>query len=315
MDIARDGQSVVSSGRRGVPRLGLLLSTLTCAAGGRLSGVVVFQLAKPTGIRSLTVSLSGRETPAGASVARSLRRTTSFFHREALLSGMDQPRFTQERVSQLWNAFLARDRGTTLSPGEHTYPFSIPLPASLPPSYGGRAGTIAYTVTVRAHFPTGGALRITKDVAVLAVPRRHRTHPIALTYPDSSGAVSPNEVSVNVELPGRAVAQGERICGRISVANPRQQPIRRISILLENCEWVRLASERELQRNKADERIIEPDQPDAAAIESDFELQVPADGPPTVEGTTISVIWLLRMILDTDPSVELKTPLFVYSPP
>lgn len=313
MAIVQDEKSVVANGRGGVPYLELQLSRSECAAGRQLSGVVVFHLSRPTGIRALTVSLSGRETPAGASLSRSLRQTASFFGREVLLSGMQQPRFTYERLSQAWNAFLGRDRGRTLSPGVHTYPFSIPLPASLPPTYQGNAGSVTYTVTVRAHFPLRRAVRISKDVRIVAVPRTHRARPVALTYPTADGSVHANEISVSVELPGRAVARGTCVAGKINVSNPKRVPIREISIALENCEWVRLASNRELQRQAIDRQMIVPDDTEAESFATQFELNVPEDAAPTVEGTTISVIWLLRMRLDTDPAVEFKTPLFVYA--
>jgi hypothetical protein len=313
MEIVRDEKSVVANGRGGVPYLELQLSKSTCAAGTQVSGVVVFHLGRPTDIRSLTISLSGRETPYGASLSRSPRRTASFFSREILLSGMQLPRFTYERLSQVWNAFLGRDRGRTLSPGEHTYPFSIQLPASLPSSYQGNAGSVAYTVTVRAHFPIRRAVRISKDVRIVAIPRSHRARPVALTYPTADGSVHANEVSVGVELPGRAVARGTCVTGRINVSNPKCVPIREVAISLENCEWVRLASQRELQRQTVDRQVVKPGTPEVASFETQFELKVPEDAAPTVEGTTISVLWLLRMRLDTDPAVEFKTPIFVYA--
>lgn len=312
MAIAQEKNLVATNGR-GVGYLDLKVSGSACAAGKQLSGVVVFHLAKPTGISAITVSLSGKETPAGASLSRSLRRTSSFFSRELLLSGMQQPRFTHERLSQMWNAFLGRDHGRTLSPGYHTYPFSIPLPASLPPSYHGLAGQVAYTVTVRVHFPLRRVLRVSRDVEVVAVPRAQRTTPIALTYPTSDGSVHANEVSVNIELPGRAVSRGTCVAGRISVKNPKRVPVRKIEMSLENCQWVRLASDRELRRQTVDHKIIRPEQSEADRFETQFELNVPEDAAPTVEGTTISVLWLLRMRLDTDPAVEFKTPLFVYT--
>ncbi len=96
---------------------------------------------------------------------------------------MVQSRFASERVAQLWNAFLGRDAGRKLSAGEHTYPFSISLPASLPPSYEGTAGRIDYRVSARVLYPTGGSLKVHKDVPVVYVPRAQRGRPIALSYP------------------------------------------------------------------------------------------------------------------------------------
>jgi hypothetical protein len=301
------------SGRQGIA-LELHLSHTAFVTGKRLSGVVVFRLARPTSIKALTVTVSGRETPSGASLARALRGTSSFFGREVLLSGMEPPRLTSERVSQLWNAFLGRDKGRTLSPGEHTYPFSITLPASLPPSYEGKAGRIGYSVTARAQFPLGGGLRVSADVPVVSAPRTQRSRPIAISYPTEGGTVHAGEVSVNLELPRRSVELGGVIRGHITINNPRRAEISGATVSLETCEWVRLSSDKELQRTRADSAGIRPEDPTAEVIQSDFELTVPADGVPSVEGTAISVIWLLKLSIDTSPPLELKTPIAVYAP-
>jgi len=302
-----------ANGRRSAV-LELHLSRDVFATGKRLSGVVVFRLAKPTGIRSLIVSVSGKETPTGASLARTLRGTKSFFQRDLLLSGMEQPRLTSERASQFWNAFLGRDAGRLLSAGEHIYPFSVPLPASLPPSYEGRAGRVGYSVTARAQFPLGPTLKASADVPVIFVPRAQRGRPVALSYPNEGGTVHAGEVSVNMELPRRSVELGGVVRGRFAVNNPRRSSIHDVTVSLEACEWVRLASDRELERTRVGSLVVKPDVPDAETIESEFELAIPENAPPSVEGTAISVIWLLKLQIKTLPPLELKTPLTVFAP-
>ena len=296
------------------PTLELHLSRNAFATGWRLSGVVLFRLARPANIRSLTVSVTGCEKTAGASLARALRRRGSFFYRDLLLSGRDQPRLTSERISQLWNAILGRDTGRLLSQGEHTYPFSIPLPASLPPSYEGRAGKIDYRVTARAQFPAGGRLKVFTDVPVVFIPRAHRMRPVALSYPNANGTVHSAETSVSLELPQRTVQVGHSITGRFAIDNPHRVQIPRVAVSLEMCEWVRLAEEKELHRDRVDLCAISPDDPTASVIEGDFELHVPKSASPTIEGTAISVIWLLKLSLDTVPPLELKTPVTVHAP-
>ncbi len=312
MAIGQDIARAKTNGRTAA--LELHLGRDVFATGRRLSGVVVFRLARPTSIRSITVALSGKETPAGASLARALRGTSSFFDRELLLSGMDQPRFTSQRISQFWNAFLGRDHGRLLSAGEHVYPFSIPLPASLPPSYDGRAGRICYTVCARVQFPLRPALKTSVDVPIVFVPRAHRGRPVALSYPNQNGTVHGGEVSISLELPRRSSALGQRVCGKVTINNPQRSRIGAATISLEVCEWVRLASGRELNRDRVDSTAIEPPDPTADTIEAEFSLLAPEHAPPSVEGTAISVIWLLKLNIDADPPLELKTPITVFAP-
>jgi hypothetical protein len=261
----------------------------------------------------LILSVSGQETPFGASIARKFGNAGSFFDREVLFSGSSEPKFTFERLSLLWNSFLGRDTGRTLSAGEHTYPFSIPLPASLPSSYRGKAGEILYTVTAIVRFPVRGCLKVASVAPVVFVPRAQRGRPIALSYPNTGGTVHGSEVSVNLELPHRTVALGKQITGKFVINNPQQAKIENITVSLENCEWVRLESQRELQRQNMDSCTITPGISNSSVIEGDFKLNVPKDASSTVEGTAISVIWLLKLYINASPPLELKTPITVFS--
>ena len=296
------------------PSIELHLSRGVFATGRPLSGVVVFRVPYPISIRSLTVSVTGCEKPSGASLARALRRGGPFFQREILLSGRDQPRLTSDRVSELWNAALGRDAGRTLSKGEHAYPFSIPLPASLPPSYHGAAGRIEYSVAAKAQFPAGGRLKVAVDVPLVFVPRELRPQPVALSYPTADGTVHASEIQVSLELEQRTVELGNSMAGRFTLKNPQGIEIPRITVTLERCEWVRLAEEKELHRDRVDLCTTTPDVPTASLIEGAFELRVPRSASPSVEGTSISVIWMLKLTLDTQPPLELKTPITVYAP-
>jgi hypothetical protein len=136
---------------------------------------------------------------------------------------------------------------------------------------------------------------------------------VALSYPTAGGTVHTAAVSVNLELPDRTIELGRGISGRFSIANPKGAEIREVEVSLETVEWVRLTSDRQLQRQRADSREIRPEDPTAAEISADFELDVPAGFHPSVEGTAISVIWFLKLSLKSDPPLEIKTPITVYA--
>jgi len=302
------------NGHGGAPLVELHLSRDVFATGRRLSGVVVVRLSRPTNIRSLIVSVSGVEVPTGAALVRALRRSGSFFDRDMLLSGAIQPRLASDRMSLLWNAILGRYTGRRLSPGEHTYPFSIPLPASLPPSYEGRAGRIDYRVSARLQLAIGRVIKATAPVPVVFVPRMHRGRPVALSYPTADGTVHSTEISVSLEMPQRTVALGDELEGRFIVNNPQGVEVPRVTVGLELCEWVRLSVEKEIQRERVDMYVIKPEDTKASSFEAAFKLRVPKSASPTVEGTAISVIWLLKLTLETNPPLEFKTPITVYAP-
>lgn len=296
----------------GSPLLELHLGREVFTTGNRLSGVVLLRLAKDVHIRSLSVSVTGMERPAGAPLVHAFRRSGAFFGRELLLSGALKPRLISDRASLVWNAVLQRNRGRTLSAGEHTYPFSITLPASLPASYDGKAGKIDYRVTARLQPALGRAVTVWGAVPVAFVPRMHRGRPVALSSRTADGAAHSTETSMTIELPEQAVAMGGRVEGRFAIANPRGLEIPRVTASLEVCEWVRLAVDREIERHRVDEVVVKPEDPTSSSVEAAFALQLPEHAPPSIDGTAISVIWLLKLTLDTDPPTEFKTPITVY---
>jgi hypothetical protein len=137
---------------------------------------------------------------------------------------------------------------------------------------------------------------------------------VALSYPSSDGAVQPSNISINVELLQRCVEMGQRVTGRFVIANPKRVKIKQVIASVENCEWVRGEVQKELGRSVVQSISIEPEDPAAGFIEGRFELRVPEDAVPTVEGTAISVLWFLKLYLDTSHPLEFKAPITVCVP-
>lgn len=294
------------------PTLELCPSRDVFTAGGQLCGVAVLRLAKETSVSSLSVSVSGRETPKGRSLSRRLGRSSCFFKQEAVFVGMARRRSRSERMAHYWNIALGRDDGRTLSAGEHIYPFCFALPASLPPSYSGRAGRITYSVSVRAESAHRRKMNRTVECAVVCMPRAVRGRPVAISYPNTPGATHDSEIRITLDLAQRAVETGKSIRGHFEIENPRGVEISQVLASLEKCEWVRSAPAKELELDRVDSATITPDSPTAPLIRADFDLVVPEDACPTVEGTAIAVLWLLRVSLGTSPPFEFKTPITVY---
>jgi len=314
MPIQTDEGQTKSDRRGEALSLELIPSRSVFATGQRLSGVVLLRLERPVNIRHLSVSVEGRETASRRAVSGALRGSTLFFSREIRLIGAQRPRLTSERVARFWNAFLGRDTGRKLSAGEHIYPFSIPLPASLPPTYHGRAGEIEYTVYARLKPVGRRAVCTACRAALVSLPRAGRAQPVALSYPTAGGNVHTASVSADLRLPDRTVVLGGKIAGQLSVANPERTPISRVRVLLECCEWLQRGSRKEIYRRVVDQWVHEVGDPAPPHIEAGFELAAPRDAPPTVEGIAVAVIWLLKLRIECDPPIELKTPIAAYEP-
>jgi len=290
------------------PTLGLHLSDQVYCAGRQLSGVVVFSCSGHCHIRSITLCVTGREMAEGASMPRAMRAPGEFFERGALLAGIQPPRFTSERIAQMWKAFLGREPGHSICRGEHVYPFSIALPASLPPSYSGSIGRIQYKVVARAEFPLGRVITAEAGPSVAACVRSDKYGPISVCY---DGCDRRDGLGLEIELTDRSVAPGGSITGRVVVRNPSMCEIRGVAVDIEMREWFRQAPERDGRRELIAQHEFA--KVDANSVETalDFELPVPESAPPTVEGSAFALTWLLRARIESDPPLKIRTPVTI----
>ena len=295
------------------PSLELHLGNAAYAGGQRLTGVATLRAAKPICIRELTVSLEGSETARGPRLPRSLRKPMSFFRREVLLSGMVQPAFAAEQASLWWNAFLGRDKGHCVAYGEHIYPFSILLPASLPPSYSGSAGSVGYTVAARLRFPLGNSIRASGDVLLAAGARAPMDCPVNLDYPDDYETGQSPNLRFSLVLPSRAVESGGVLAGQVNVDNPDHLEIPSIGVCLQRRESV-ASFEKAAQWDWVVSTQSAPVPTASAAMQHSFGLRVPEDAAPTVDGTNVSVEYILKVVLNTDTRFECATPITVCRP-
>ncbi len=297
------------------PILELNLSRNAFEAGKNLSGVLFIRLDKPARIHSLVLTCTGFEIPHSKSLSPAQKKPSSFFHRELFLTGKEEIRNVLERLSSIWKSFVGKDSGRLLSSGTHTYLFSIPLPASLPPSYSGNAGEIEYKIEASLTYIIGKKISISTIVPVYHVPRLFRGRPIAISYPSSGGVVQSGNIEVGLEVSQRSFETGKTVNGTFSVRNLPESGVDGVTISLEVAEWVKNAPESEMKRSLVGCKKYDISGVDENGLKEDFSIDIPLTAPPTIEGTTISIMWLLKMRVESKEPIELKTPITVFTSP
>ncbi|MFQ3548870.1 MAG: hypothetical protein SNJ70_03875 [Armatimonadota bacterium] len=281
------------------------------ASGQHLSGVVMIRLEKPVNIRSISVSLDGFEKPNKKVLPQA--SSIKFFHRDVLLSGSAKPKSSMEALSKFWKEFLRRDMGKVLSPGEHIYPFFISLPSSIPATYSGWAGEIKYPLNVDLNLIMGKKISIKTFANIIHTPKTPKHIPISASYPKSKGNILPNPMKVNVELAKYSAEVGGVVEGTVYIHNPENIECNSVSVTLDLFEMVRDNIKQNLNSSTTEFVHIEPKDKRADVIESKFSLKVPSDAQPSVEGTAISVVWLLKVVVDSEFPQEIKMPITVYT--
>ncbi len=301
--------------------LEMRLSRKVFVAGGQMSGVVVLKLAKQIDIRSLVVTVKGVEISPGIRIRGIKYAPKSFFQRDVLLSGRDQPRFKSDRIAQYWNAFLMRDTCRVLSAGEYAYPFSVALPTSLPPSCEGKTGRIVYSIAACLQFPLGRAQQIFFEVPVAFASLELENEGFSLSHSAVYGGKHATGADISVSLPSRGFALGTSIRGQITLSNPRKVEMKCMTVSLNVCDGSRSSGKSvagrakgELDLRCVDSMVITPENPSDCLITSDFEVAIPSDAPPSVEGTSMFVAWSLGVSVDSCPPLEIQVPVIVHLP-
>ena len=292
----------------------LSLSRNVFARGRQLSGVVLLRLARPVNIKAIMVSVTGGEFVPGGRLAGSIRTGTAFFRREVLLSGRDRPRLISERLSQYWKAFLKREQYRTLSAGEHTYPFTVSLPASLPPSCEGRAGRVTYYVTARVKFPLGRAFQVTAETPVAFSARDLPDEPFSLSHSSVYSGAHATGADMTVDLPSRSFDLGSNLIGTLTIMNPRRARMESITLSLDVCDGARIESRAGVVEKSVQTVTIVPDDPSSPEIKADLDLWIPSDAPPSVEGKMVLVTWSLNIQVEACPPMDLRVPVIVRLP-
>ncbi len=283
------------------------------SAGGLLTGIVILRATQPVISGTLKVWLQGVESTArnNKPQRRISREQTMFFAREKLITGVEPPCKARERISLLWNTFLGRTKKRTIVPGEHIYPFAIPLPGSLPPSYKGSAGEIEYILGARLNSSLRRTRTIKQHVLVTSAGHNKEAKPAVVRYPSDTSEQKEATLTAELALYDTVLEAGSSVMGHFKLSAPSGSRPKSVTICLDLCERVRGSHGATVHRKTADEFVFENPTLHAGTAEGDFMLSVPSDAPPTVEAARISVSWTVRLRADAESPIDLGCPIVI----
>jgi len=174
------------------------------SAGERIEGNIYFQLVKPKMVNSVTITLSGKASvrwPKQQSLT--LPRNRRYFNGSSIIfSDMTYYLYGESNASREMQA------------GQHQYPFSIQLPASIASSFEGSCGHIRYTLTARISRPNKADQIYVKSIIVhelVNVDTPQLIRPISVSKEKSlcnfCCAFQPVVVSTSLEKRGYSVGK------------------------------------------------------------------------------------------------------------
>ncbi|KAI8599450.1 hypothetical protein EDD21DRAFT_379812 [Dissophora ornata] len=239
----------------------------------KLEGVLHLNLQKDTKIKSLHLDFTGRSSVTWLdenSYAPATRHTTAP-HIEHSWPFISQP----------------NKKGVTVVPaGQHTYPFSLVLPDTLPESLATSHGKISYKVTATLTKP-GLTFNSSSTTARIQILRRYSSNTPGSRIYQRGGRIlsSPEDkVQFKIALPQIRVPHGTKIPLRVSITSPNSRTAVHV---LQVSLWERVVYKAD-GRERVDMRLVKIQKSEGWTSEV-------RDGRPVVESMTWNKVLLFDM--------------------
>lgn len=157
---------------------------------------------------------------------------------EMRLEGTERAQFGRYGSRSAFLALTARHGERVLGVGEHRLAARFALPANLPPTYSGGAGSIDYTLAVHVSIPWWPDRRQTFTVPVAAIAKQ--VEPTPLTIVSSLEGPRGGAPYIEASFDSTTLVIGGELAGAISVSNVSGATIRGVDLELHATESSKL---------------------------------------------------------------------------
>ncbi len=263
------------------PQIRLLLPRLLFP-GQRVSGTVVLHARHEVRVEGVAVELSGLERSVVGS-GKSARRTT----RTLLQLGA--------RVA----------RPGTISPGTTRYPFELALPAGLPPSFGGRRASVAYTLRVSAPIRWWPDAQAEFQVQVVQPPVVAPA-PTPRLYASDPGGPRGREPYLECSLASDTLRPGGALQASVALHNVAFHSYRELHLTFRSIERAFTANRRRSSMEQLECYTARyPLQSPAEGAALPFALTLPEEVRPSAESVLWARSWFLEVRVEIPWSRDL----------
>ncbi len=293
--------------------INLELTKSEYTSGDLIAGTVTVELDQSIPVRGVRVRFKGYEEACWSSGSGRSRHT----HKERKVHFQDEltlygrpPLALAQLAADSVQGFFSTDNYEQLHPGTHRYEFSYQLPAGLPGDYESNVtrSEIKYEVLAYVDLPIKSDLEARQRLAVIERGDAGIGDPVIASNRKSFLFESQSSLEAAFHLQKSAFVLGEKLSGRLVVANHSSKQVKGARVELQRVERLRAgASSHENVATICSE--VFPGCVLTAREEKDFpiDLHIPPDLWPSIQqGTLVRVDYQLRVALEVPWAVDLK---------
>jgi len=293
--------------------INLELSKQHYAAGDSVEGEVALQLDDAIPCRGVRVRLNGYERACWSTGSGKTRVTFSeklvYFKEQLTLFGRPPLPLTQLAADSL-QGFFSKDTYDRLDAGTHRYRFSYQLPPVLPGCYQSdtTGSQIEYQVVAYVDLPLKFDLKTTQPLAVYERPATTTSESVVATKQKSFLFNQQSSIEATLHLDKTTFFLGEKLSGRLDVANRSFKQLEAARIELQRVEHLRAHA----ATHDSVATVCSAAYPHCAvSAHSQKRLpvgsQIPRDLCPSIQQSKlVRVEYQLRVVLQIPWAVDLK---------
>jgi hypothetical protein len=293
--------------------LKLELERAVLCTGQTLAGTVVLDLPQPARVRRLWVQAAGRElvkthpryAPAvyRHPVPRPFGRTRSgalqldYLEQQPLLGPMPPA-----DVRGRWADTVGSGEAVTVPQGRSVWPFSLTVPETALPTYGGASVTIEHEVVAVAQLADGSTLDAWAPIHVWRAepPSAAAAEPLEITAPEPSATWLDRladrhraPLSFRFALDSVVLGLTDIIHGRLVVDNPHNLTLKHLVLELTATETTRHMAATDVTTYMAARRLLPL--PTAPRVDERVDWALPPRLAPTLRSERLKLDWRLHV--------------------
>lgn len=277
--------------------LHLTLDQDTVNSGEVATGSLELRVERRFNLGQLTVRARGGEK---VEIVVQAGQTTTRVVEEALV--LDQFLALEPEGLNLMASSEGRLR--VVEPGRYRFRFSVPIPATAPPSFRGKIAKVRYLIRVRASIPR--RIDAISEIEVPVRSRVPRTSPPLETSAPRPRRSNASRPTLRVEMDSREVPLGGTLEGYVTVTNMQDRRLQGVRVRIREREWGK-AKRQESSRSKTLAETELAPSGILGGLRSPFSLEVPVGATPSYVGQISSLQHAVRVRVRLPWARDLKT--------
>lgn len=292
--------------------ISLKLARIDFKGGETVEGQLELEISESIPVRGIRVAFRGSESSSWSVGTGKWRRhyseTHIIFESDIVLHG--NPKLgLAELVKDSLAAFVSKDEYEWIQPGRYCYPFSYPLPETLPGDYQspGRS-RIEYTVKGHVDLPLKFDLEATQVLTIYEVYRPEDVLAVSTVQSKSFLFDSGAKLIARASLERNVFFVGETLMPVIEIHNQSAKPVEAIEITLRQVETLRGGHSSTTIEHEAASEVYQQGRVEPAKTES-FQLSfaIPTDLYPSIRlGRLVQVSYELAFRFHVPWAADLR---------